>query len=88
MTTLSQDTSHEAERVQIDLFRQAAPSHKMQMVAEMNRALRVLALSGLRERHPDATPEALRRRLADLLLGAELAEQVYGKPSYAAETPG
>ena len=49
MTTLSQDTSHEAERVQIDLFRQAAPSHKMQMVAEMNRALRVLALSGLRE---------------------------------------
>jgi hypothetical protein len=40
--------------------------------------LRMLALAGLRERHPGASPLELRRRLADLLLGATLAKEVYG----------
>jgi hypothetical protein len=48
------------------------------MVGQMNQTLRTLALSGLRQRHPSATPEELRRRLADLLLGPTLAAQVYG----------
>ena len=35
-------------------------------------------LSGLRESFPKETPEMLQRRLADLLLGEELAQKVYG----------
>jgi hypothetical protein len=35
--------------------------------------MRILALSGLRQRYPQATPQELRRRLADLLLGPSLA---------------
>jgi hypothetical protein len=38
----------------------------------------MLALAGLRDRHPGASPDELRRRLADVLLGADLAERVYG----------
>jgi hypothetical protein len=38
-----------------------------------------LALSGLRARYPEDSPEKLRRRLADILLGPELAEKVYGQ---------
>jgi Arc/MetJ family transcription regulator len=44
----------------------------------MNQAVRTLALSGLRERYPEATPKELRRRLADLLLGEDLAARAYG----------
>jgi hypothetical protein len=38
----------------------------------------VLALSDLRERYPQASEPELRRRLADLRIGRELAEQAYG----------
>jgi hypothetical protein len=41
-----------------------------------------LAMAGLRRRYPNADNEEIRRRLADLLLGEELAHKVYGKPEY------
>ncbi|HXK43960.1 MAG TPA: hypothetical protein PKV82_14160 [Anaerolineae bacterium] len=44
----------------------------------MNATARALALSGLHARYPQAGEAELRRRLADLLLGAELAARVYG----------
>ncbi|PWU10565.1 MAG: hypothetical protein C5B50_25180 [Verrucomicrobia bacterium] len=78
MKTLAEDTSPEAERVLIELWRQASPARKMAMVLSANQAARELALTGLRERHPHASPEELRRRLADLWLGKELAAKAYG----------
>ena len=72
------DTRPEAEAVLIGLLRQAPPWRKLTMVGQLNQAVRTLALSGLRTRHPEATPQELRRRLADLLLGPDLAAQVYG----------
>ena len=87
MTTLSSDTSPEAERVQIELLRQAPTWRKLRLLAQMNSALRTLALSGLRARYPQARPEELRRRLADLWLGPELAARVYGSPPYADVRP-
>jgi hypothetical protein len=44
----------------------------------MNRTVKGMALAGLRQRHPDDTPEQRRRRLAALLLGSELATRAYG----------
>ncbi len=78
MSTLFSDTRPEAERVQIELLRQAPAWRKLEMVGQLNQTVRTLALSGLRQRHPEATPQELRRRLADLLLGPNLAAQVYG----------
>ena len=78
MTTLYTDTRPEAERVQIELLRRAPAWRKLQMVDQLNQAARMLALSGLRQRYPHATPAELRRRLADLMLGTELAARVYG----------
>ena len=37
-----------------------------------------LALAGLRQRYPDDSPSQRRRRLADLILGTELAARAYG----------
>ena len=78
MRTLAEDTHPDAERVLLDLLRGAAPARKLAMVLDANRTARTLALTGLRERHPQDSPERLRRRLADLWLGPELAARAYG----------
>jgi len=78
MTSLSFDTPPEIERLQIERLRQMPAWRKMALVAEMNRTVRALALAGLRQRHPDDSPRQRQRRLADLLLGPELAARVYG----------
>ena len=78
MVALFSDTRPEAEAVLIGLLRQAPPWRKLHMVGQLNQTVRTLALSGLRQRHPEAPPQELRRRLADLLLGPDLAAQVYG----------
>jgi hypothetical protein len=78
MSTLSADTSPEIEEFQIQRLRQMPPWRKLALVGEMNRTVRTLALAGLRQRHPDDTPAQQQRRLADLILGPELASRVYG----------
>ncbi len=72
------DTSPEIEKVQIELLRALPPWRKFQMVNELIITGRKLALAGLQKRFPRATPEELRRRLATVLLGPELATKAYG----------
>lgn len=78
MTALYEDTRPEVERLQIEKMRQMPAWRKLEMVGQLNDTVRALALSGLRRRNPLASPEALRRMLADLILGQELAARVYG----------
>jgi hypothetical protein len=78
MTTLSPDTSPQVEQIQIERLRHMPVWRKLELVGEMNRAVRDLALAGLRQRHPNDSPAQRRRRLADLLLGQGLAARVYG----------
>ena len=78
ITALYPDTNAKAERVQLELLRRAPAWRKIQMVAQLNETIRTLALSGLRQRHPDASPQELRRLLANLILGESLAEKIYG----------
>ena len=76
--TLSIDTTPDAEAVQVDVYRRMTAQRKIELIEEENRTARELALAGLRQRHPEAGPEELFRRLMDLMLGEELAAQVYG----------
>ena len=78
MRTQSPDTSPEAEKVMIELLRQASATRKFQMVEANQRLVRCAAMAGLRERHPSESDGQLKRRLADLLLGEELAMKAYG----------
>ncbi|NOZ50824.1 MAG: hypothetical protein GXP37_12385 [Chloroflexi bacterium] len=78
MTTFLSDTSPEAEAVLYEMLRQASPARKLEMVGELNTTVRQFALAGLRQRYPRADKTELRRRLADLLLGPELARRAYG----------
>jgi hypothetical protein len=76
---LAEDTAPEAERVLIELWRRASPARKCEMIVSINLAGRALALAGLRARYPLDAPDQLRRRLADLWLGPELAAKAYGR---------
>ena len=79
MSALYSDTDPKVEALQIELWRQASPTRKMHMLAQLNASARILALAGLRSRYPNASESELRRRLADLVLGEELARKVYGE---------
>jgi hypothetical protein len=72
------DTSKAAERVLFDLARSAPAWRKVELIGEMRRTVCELALSGLHERYPHASAKELRRRLAEILLGSELALRAYG----------
>ena len=77
MTTLSMDTHPQIENIQIELLRGVSPARKLRMVAEMNHTVRVFMQAGLKQRNPNAAPDVLRRMLAELLLGEELARKAY-----------
>jgi hypothetical protein len=78
MSTLFPDTRPEAEDVLIRLLREAPPWRKLELVDQLNQSVKLLALSGLRHRYPSASEAQLRRRLAGLLLGEDLACKAYG----------
>ena len=72
------DTRPEVEEIYLEMLRKVSPARRLALVGEMNETIKILAMSGLKSRFPDDSPEMLRRRLADLLLGPELARRVYG----------
>lgn len=72
------DTSAEAERVLLDIYRQMPPWRKLELVEDAIQTSRQLAMMGLRMRHPGETETQLRRRLLGLVLGEEAAEKIYG----------
>jgi len=83
MGALFSDTDPIMESLQIQLWRQASPTRKMNMLAQLNASARTLALAGLRSRYPDSSEAELRYKLAVLLLGEELAQKAYGDLPHA-----
>lgn len=76
--TYYSDTHPEMEKKQFEMLRRVPAAKKIMMAADLNQAAIEMALSGLRIQYPGESPARLRRRLADRLLGKELAEKVYG----------
>ncbi|MCX6053715.1 MAG: hypothetical protein NTZ74_02140 [Chloroflexi bacterium] len=79
MSALNSDTDPKTEILQIRLLRSVPSWRKLEMLVQLNNSARLLALSGLRQRYPQAGEGELHRRLASLLLGDELASRVYGE---------
>jgi hypothetical protein len=79
MSALNSDTDSKTEALQVRLLRSLPSWRKLEMLAQLNSSARLLALSGLRQRYPETGESELRRRLAGLLLGEELARKVYGE---------
>ena len=72
------DTTPAARAVLTGLYRKAGQERCLRMALQMSDEGRGIALSGIRFHHPGATEEQVRRELARVLLGAELATRVYG----------
>ena len=84
MSAYHTDTHPRMEALQIRLLRTATPARKLEMLAGLNASAKTLALTGLRLRYPHASEGELRRKLAGLLLGEEVARKVYGDLEHAA----
>lgn len=78
MSVLSSDTHPKMEAFQIQAIRRMPAWKKIAIMDDLNQTVKALVVSGIKQRHPEATPEQVRRMLADLMLGAELAGKVYG----------
>ena len=77
MSILSSDTHPKAERMQIEFIRRMPMWKKLSIVDGLNETVKTLAITGIKQRNPNATPEQVQRMLAELMLGAELARKVY-----------
>lgn len=74
--TRHSDTTPEAERVLTDLYRAMPPWRKAALVADAIRTARTLAFAGVQSRYPEESIAEQRRRLVELLLGAQLAAKL------------
>lgn len=77
LSGLNLDTSSEVERRLIDGWRRMSPSEKLDIACRMSTTVRELALAGVRQRHPAASPREQFLRLAVIVLGGDLAQRVY-----------
>ncbi len=75
--TLAVDSSPEAERLQVERWREMTPLEKARSVSALTRAVQELSLAGIRLRHPDASEDECLLRLAELKLGRRLMAQAY-----------
>ena len=72
------DTSADAERVLLEIYRRMPAWRKVELVEDANRTARQLAMVGLQSRHRGEALTTLRRRLLGLVLGEETARRLYG----------
>ena len=77
MTSYYSDTHPKMEQMQIEFIRSMPSWKKFAIVDGLNETVKTLAIAGIKERNPDATPIQIHRMLAELMLGAELARKVY-----------
>ena len=85
------DTSPEAERVLIDLYRRAPPWKKLRQVSELTRMVQELALCDIRRRYPNADgtrPRALSATRPSRPTGRENRRRRVGLARYRAVGAG
>lgn len=69
--TQSEDTSIDAEILMFQLLRQLTPLQRAQRTSSFNLAMRRLALTGIKNQHPNATNAQIRQEFVKRCLGAE-----------------
>lgn len=75
-TLQSEDSSREVEDFLIERYRSMESWQKIMILRRLSQRSVTLALSGLRERFPEASDAELRLLLLELRAGPDLAQQV------------
>jgi hypothetical protein len=73
----SRDTSEEAARVQVEVYRRMAPADRLRVGLELTRMSRDLIAQGIRNRHPEYSENDVKWALFRVWLGRELFERAY-----------
>ncbi len=71
-----EDTSPEQLRRYHELLRSMTPAQRLRQAAALTMAVRTMAIAGIRQRHPNATEEEVRARLAVRLDGRAAARRL------------
>ena len=74
---LSRDTSPDAARLQIKIWREMSSIQKAETVSAVSRSVQTMALAGIRQRHADASERECFLRWALLTLGEEAVLRAY-----------
>lgn len=77
MESFPSDTTLEAARVQMAIFRQMEPARRLQLALGMSDSLRQMVASGVRSRHPGYTEKQVAMAVFRLTLGDELFQEAY-----------
>ena len=72
------DTPPEIRKVMVEGYRRMSPAEKAKRMVQLTRGVQQMALMGLRDRHPDASPRELRLRLAALWIDPETMRKAFG----------
>ncbi len=76
MKPQSRDTQPDAEKVQIELLRQAGSSGRAELAMALSQRMHELSRQAIRRRHPRWTEQEVRLHFAALHYGAQLAERI------------
>ena len=71
------DTSANAEKIQIEIFRRMDPERRLQSAALLSETCRTLIAVGIRKRHPNYDEEQVRLAVIRCLLPENLFLQAY-----------
>ncbi len=79
MSALLSDTDPKMEELQLQFIRRMSAWKKFAVIGDLSETVRTLAISGIKQRNPAATPAEVHRMLAGLMLGEDLACKVYDR---------
>lgn len=72
------DTSPAADARYHELLRAQAPAQRLEQANALSRAVREMAVAGIRQRHPRASDAEVRARLTVRLYGRAVAQRLFG----------
>jgi hypothetical protein len=72
------DTTVEIDRMLFDAYRAMTPEQKIRRMGDLTNAASLLALAGIRARHPGCSDREARLRLAALRYGPDLVRSAFG----------
>jgi hypothetical protein len=72
------DTHPDIEAMRIEAYRRMTPTQKLEIVCELNKAVRELSLADIRRRHPHADERELMLRLASRTVDPDLLKRAFG----------
>jgi hypothetical protein len=70
------DTSHDAERLQLEMFRRMSPTERIRKVCQLSTTLRRMALTAIDRRHPGLDEREKRLRFIEISYGKALSDAV------------